>query len=48
MKSFNSLILNAKKFLNDQNYRVLALQGGAGPGDTVSVAVSGDLRPVPV
>lgn len=25
MKSFNSLILNAKKFLNDQNYRVLAL-----------------------
>ncbi|WP_124108785.1 hypothetical protein [Klebsiella pneumoniae] len=22
--------------------------GGAGPGDTVSVAVSGDLRPVPV
>ncbi|OUI40899.1 hypothetical protein AZZ77_005132, partial [Klebsiella pneumoniae] len=21
---------------------------GAGPGDTVSVAVSGDLRPVPV
>ncbi|OUR40100.1 hypothetical protein AZZ92_005008, partial [Escherichia coli] len=27
---------------------VMALQGGAGPGDTVSVAVSGDLRPVPV
>lgn len=25
MKSFNSLILNAKKFLNDQNYRVFAL-----------------------
>lgn len=26
MKSFNSLILNAKKFLNDQNYRVLEVK----------------------
>ncbi len=30
MKSFNSLILNAKKFLNDQNYRVLLLHSSRG------------------